>query len=219
MPRRDFAAGNPIVTNLHPQDQFASRVPSPSVQPAWIGLGANQGDAPATFHAAVAIMAQWPLVTLEAVSPLYRSEPEGNPDQPWFTNAVVAITTTCPAVTLMAALLRLERRFGRRRFGIHRHAPRPLDLDLLLYADQVVRRPGLILPHPRLHLRRFVLTPLADLAADLKHPLLGKTVDTLRQEVNDTLRLERWSPSNRPGGGTDPPRQPSPRFPQGGYSK
>lgn len=113
-----------------------------------------------------------------ALSPLYRTEPVGGPRQPDFLNAVAAGRTRLSPLDLLALLLRLEARAGRDPRG-ERNAPRPLDLDLLLYGDLQLRLPGLVLPHPRLARRRFVLAPLADLLPDRVVPGTGRTVASL----------------------------------------
>jgi 2-amino-4-hydroxy-6-hydroxymethyldihydropteridine diphosphokinase len=137
---------------------------------AWVGLGANLGDARATIEAAFDALAGLPGTRLAARSALYRSAPveAGGPD---FVNAVAALDTPLPPLALLQALHAIEAGQGRER--PYHHAPRTLDLDLLLHGKQVISTPVLTLPHPRLHLRAFVLLPLLELAPDLRHPTLG----------------------------------------------
>lgn len=136
----------------------------------FVGLGANLGDARATLAAAVAGLAALPGTTLVRRSSLYRSAPV-DAHGPDFVNAVVELQTSLPPQALLAALQALEQAHGRQR--PYRHAPRTLDLDLLLYGQRVLATDTLTLPHPRLHQRAFVLQPLLELAPALVHPLLG----------------------------------------------
>jgi len=137
---------------------------------AWVGLGANLGDPRATLAAALDALAALPGTRLAAQSSIWRSAPveARGPD---FLNAVAALDTTLDPPDLLAALQAIEARHGRER--PYHHAPRTLDLDLLLHGDNVLHTPALTLPHPRLHLRAFVLEPLAELAPGLVLPGLG----------------------------------------------
>jgi 2-amino-4-hydroxy-6-hydroxymethyldihydropteridine diphosphokinase len=139
---------------------------------AFIGLGANLGDPEAQVRRALAALAELPGTRLLAASSLYRSAPVGVIAQPDFINAVAAAETTLTARALLEALLAAERRFGRRRD--FPGAPRTLDLDLLLYGDRVIAEPGLVVPHPRMHERAFVLAPLAEIAPDVAIPGKGR---------------------------------------------
>jgi len=153
---------------------------------AYIGLGANLGDARAQVEAALAALEATPGVQRVTRSSLYRSAPvdAGGPD---YVNAAAAIDTTLEPHALLQALQAIEDRFGRER--PYRNAPRTLDLDLLLYGDLQFSDPVLTLPHPRLHLRAFVLQPLAELSPGLEIPGLG-TVSELLPAVDDQ-RVER----------------------------
>jgi 2-amino-4-hydroxy-6-hydroxymethyldihydropteridine diphosphokinase len=139
---------------------------------AYVGLGANLGDRERTLRAAVEALDAEEGIEVVAVSTLRATEPVGVGEQPLFLNGVVAVDTTLPARELLDRLLALEQRFGRVRVP-GEHAPRTLDLDLLLYGDEAIDRPGLRVPHPRLHERRFVLEPLAELAPGLLVPGRG----------------------------------------------
>lgn len=139
---------------------------------AFIGLGANLGEREAQVRRALAALADLPGTRLLAASSFYRSAPVGVGAQPDFINAVAEIQTTLAARALLEALLAAERRFGRRRE--FPGAPRTLDLDLLLYGDRVIAEPGLIVPHPRMHERAFVLAPLAEIAPDIAIPGKGQ---------------------------------------------
>ena len=139
-------------------------------QRSYIGLGGNLGDARATVQSGLDALAQLPGCTLVATSSLYRSAPveAGGPD---FINAVAALDTRLDAQALLTALQAIELAHGRQR--PFRNAPRTLDLDLLLHGEQVLDTPTLVLPHPRLHQRAFVLRPLLELAPALSAPGLG----------------------------------------------
>jgi len=137
---------------------------------AYIGIGANLGDAPATVAAAVAALGHLPDGRLLRVSSAYRTAPV-DATGPDYVNAVAALATTLSPEALLTALQGIEQAFGRQR--PYHHAPRTLDLDLLLYGDVVCATLRLTLPHPRLHLRAFVLQPLLEIAPDLTAPGLG----------------------------------------------
>ncbi|KAF1016150.1 MAG: 2-amino-4-hydroxy-6-hydroxymethyldihydropteridine pyrophosphokinase [Stenotrophomonas maltophilia] len=146
---------------------------------AWVGLGANLGDAAATVRAAIAALGGLPSTTLLQASRLYATPAWGNEAQPPFVNAVAAVRTTLPPQALLAALLALEQQFGRVRDPAVHWGPRMLDLDLLLYAEQVLDLPELKVPHPYLHERAFVLVPLAEIAPDLAIPGHGRVQDAV----------------------------------------
>ncbi len=144
---------------------------------AWIGLGANLGDAQDAVRSALAELAALPGTRLVAQSSLYRSAPV-DATGPDFINAVAGLDTALSSAELLAALHTIEQRHGRVR-GL-RNAPRTLDLDLLLHGDAVVDTPALTLPHPRAHERAFVLQPLAEVAPELVIPGRGPVVELLR---------------------------------------
>jgi 2-amino-4-hydroxy-6-hydroxymethyldihydropteridine diphosphokinase len=133
---------------------------------AFVGLGANLGDREGTIRAALAALDAEDGIEVVAVSTLRETEPVGVGPQPLFLNGAAELGTTLSARELLDRLLETERRFGRVRVA-GEHDPRTLDLDLLLYGDEEIDEPGLTIPHPRLHERRFVLEPLAELDPDL----------------------------------------------------
>jgi len=143
---------------------------------AFVGLGANLGDPRAQVRAAASDLGLLPRTRLLASSSLYRSAPVGVAAQPDFVNAVAKIETGLSARELLEELLTAEARAGRERPVPG--APRTLDLDLLLYGDAVIDEPGLVVPHPRMHERAFVLMPLAEIAPDASIPRKG-SVKTL----------------------------------------
>lgn len=151
---------------------------------AYIGIGANLGDAQSSVTAAVAALARLPGCRLQRVSSVYRSAPvdAAGPD---FYNAVLALSTTLSPEALLAALQAIEQDFGRQR--PFRHAPRTLDLDLLLHGDALRSTPQLTLPHPRLHQRAFVLQPLLEIAPDLAVPGLGALASWLPATAGQAL--------------------------------
>ena len=132
---------------------------------AFVGLGANLGDAPATLAWAVQALAVLPLTHVVAASSLYHTAPQGcEPDSPHYFNAVAQLQTQLSAPELLKALQELERQAGRQR--PYRNAPRTLDLDLLLYGEAHIASAQLTVPHPRMHQRAFVLHPLAEIAPE-----------------------------------------------------
>ena len=153
--------------------------------PAYVALGANLGDAQATVRAAFDALETLSETRVLRRSSLYRTAPVGLADQPDFINAVAAIETALAPDTLLSALLAIENRFGRVRRD--RNGPRTLDLDLLLYGDQCIDSPQLTLPHPRLHLRAFVLCPLAEIAPDLPLPGRGSVAAWLPAVANQGI--------------------------------
>jgi len=146
---------------------------------AYVGLGANLGDREGTIRAAVAALGEEEGIEVVAVSTLRDTEPVGVGEQPRYLNGVAALETTLPARRLLERLLEVEQRFGRVRVP-GEHGPRTLDLDLLLYGDEAIDEPELHVPHPRLHERRFVLEPLAELAPGLVVPGRGDMESLLR---------------------------------------
>jgi 2-amino-4-hydroxy-6-hydroxymethyldihydropteridine diphosphokinase len=147
-----------------------------------IGVGANVAGrrAPTPQRACEAAIPDLAArgVVVERRSRWYRSAPVPRSAQPWFVNGVLSVATAIgDPVSLLAVLLSIERDFGRRRSIPN--APRPLDLDLLDYRGKVLRRHSLVLPHPRLHERAFVLLPLAEVAPHWRHPLSGLPIDRL----------------------------------------
>jgi 2-amino-4-hydroxy-6-hydroxymethyldihydropteridine diphosphokinase len=144
----------------------------------FVGLGANLGDREATIRQAVERLSSEPGIEVLAVSSLRETDPVGYLDQPRFLNGAVALETELGPRELLERLFRIERELGRERGEGPRFGPRPIDLDLLLYGEEVVEEPGLSVPHPRLAERRFALEPLHELDPDLRLPD-GRRVEEL----------------------------------------
>lgn len=146
---------------------------------AFVGLGSNLGDREGTLRAAVGRLRHLPETKVLRVSTLRNTDPVGYVDQPRFLNGAVELETALSARLLLGRLLELERTFGRDRAAAPAQGPRTLDLDLLLYGQEVIDEPGLEIPHPRLHERRFVLEPLAELDPALEVPGKGSVQSLL----------------------------------------
>jgi 2-amino-4-hydroxy-6-hydroxymethyldihydropteridine diphosphokinase len=146
---------------------------------AYVGLGANLGDRRATIERAVELLDAVAGVEVLAVSSLRETDPVGLEDQPRFLNGAAAVETALSAQDLLRVLLAFERQLGRTRDG-PRFGPRAIDLDLLVYGSAELAEPGVSVPHPRLHERRFALEPLSELAPCLVVPGRGPVKDLLR---------------------------------------
>jgi 2-amino-4-hydroxy-6-hydroxymethyldihydropteridine diphosphokinase len=148
----------------------------------YVGVGSNLGDREATIRAAVDHLGRHQCIRIVALSSLIETEPVG-PPQPKYLNGAVAIETSLTAQQLLGTLLEVERRLGRVRDPSERMGPRTIDLDLLMYGDQVIEEPGLSVPHPRMHERPFVLGPLAEIAPNAVNPRTGRTVALLARHL------------------------------------
>jgi 2-amino-4-hydroxy-6-hydroxymethyldihydropteridine diphosphokinase len=169
---------------------FSGRLKSASEEGVFIGLGANLStpEHPTPKEVLIAALAMLPPIgiAVERRSRWYRSAPVPASDQPWFTNAVVLVSSALSPLELMAALHQVEDMLGRRRG--ERWAARPIDLDLIAYGSCVVDASetddALVLPHPRMHERAFVLLPLREIAPDWRHPKTGTQIDQLCGDLN-----------------------------------
>jgi len=160
----------------------------------FIGFGSNLGNRLDFCDRAVRLMGLLPHSLVTGVSSLYETEPlpDNHPGPDWFLNGVLRLETDLTPQSLLEVCREVEKSLGRDQD--HRHGPRTLDLDILLYGVRLINEPGLILPHPRLHLRRFVLEPLVELDPALLHPLLHKTVAQLLDELTDPAVVRRLDP-------------------------
>jgi 2-amino-4-hydroxy-6-hydroxymethyldihydropteridine diphosphokinase len=166
-----------------------------SVAEALVALGGNVGDARAALDKAVAAFCDGAAVRLVARSSDYRTPPWGVEDQPPFINLCLAVATSLTPRELLARALEVERAFGRDRANERRWGPRPLDIDLIAYDDVTLDEPDLILPHPRLFERAFVLVPLAEIAPDRR--IAGiRVADALARL--DTAGIKQLPPGGKP---------------------
>ena len=154
----------------------------------YLSLGSNVGDRAAHLAAGIAAL-EAAGVRVTQRSSLYATEPVDFQTQSWFLNCVVAAETDLMPRQLLRVIREIERRLGRRR--LVRRGPRTLDIDILFYGGAIVRARDLVIPHPRLPERRFVLAPLREIAPTLRHPLLGKTIAELLAELRDSSRVRR----------------------------
>lgn len=146
----------------------------------YLSLGSNLGDRAENLRTAIARLADFGNVT--AVSSFYETEPVDVPaQQPWFLNCAVKFETEKMPRQLMAAILTLEQSMGRQRR--QNKGPRTVDIDVLLFGSSIIELPSLTVPHPRMHQRRFVLEPLAEIAPDTRHPVFKRTIRELRDAL------------------------------------
>jgi len=146
---------------------------------AFIGLGSNQGDPHQLLDQALAALAEMPGSALIRCSPRYWTTPVGDVDQPDFLNAVAELDTALEPLDLLDRMQRIENALGRARDPDRRWGPRTIDLDLLLFGHAEIRHADLVVPHPRMARRAFVLKPLADLVPRLEVPGLGRVTELL----------------------------------------
>lgn len=155
---------------------------------AYLSLGSNLGDRAAQLREAIERLST--LGKVQTVSSLYETEPVEAGPQAWFLNCAVALDTERMPRQLLAGILSIEQAMGRRR--MEKKGPRNIDIDILLFGNSVVELPDLIIPHPGLHQRRFVLEPMVEIAPDQRHPALKRTMRELRDALAPGQTVRRW---------------------------
>lgn len=151
----------------------------PQVDRVYLGLGSNLGNRELNLEKALDFLSE--RMKVVKVSSIYDTEPVGNPNQPRFLNLVCEVQTGLSPLGLLIVVKAIENKLG--RMPSEPNAPRTVDIDILLYGDKVTDTPQLTIPHPRLHERAFVLVPLSEIASDIVHPVIKKTVKELSETV------------------------------------
>ena len=159
-----------------------------AVTEVFIGIGSNLGDRLAYLNSAVGLLAQE--CEIIQMSSVFETGPEGFTDQPDFLNCVVKGETGLRPRELLGVLKSIEKMMGRK--PSFRNAPRPIDLDIIFYGDEIVKEAGLEIPHPRLQERAFVLVPMVQIAPQFTHPALHKTMQQLLSELMKGQRVQKW---------------------------
>jgi len=158
----------------------------------YLGLGSNLEDRKLHLDQALDFLSE--RIKIEQKSPVYDTAPVGNTNQPRFLNMVICVSTRLPAPTLLFMVKGIEAKLGR----VPIDTPRPIDIDILFYNDQIINTPPqLVVPHPRLMERAFVLVPMADIAPDFIHPVSKKTIKQLMEEVKGREDVVPWGTEDK----------------------
>jgi 2-amino-4-hydroxy-6-hydroxymethyldihydropteridine diphosphokinase len=154
----------------------------------YLSLGSNLGDRVKNLRDAIAVLRKAG-VDVTRISSIYETEPVDYLDQPWFLNCAVEAETELPAIALLKGLRQIEADMGSNK--LVPKGPRLIDLDILLYGDEVIETPELQVPHPRMHLRRFVLKPLAEIAPNVRHPVSGLSATEMLANSPDKSTVQK----------------------------
>lgn len=172
-------------------------IPSPAMRKRiYLMLGSNQGNRAALLQQAIEALKNFLSVSDLRCSAIYETAAWGLEEQPAFLNQAVCFDADITARELLTQVRRIEEQLGRQRLEIW--GPRTLDIDILFFGDQIVELPDLVIPHPRIQERRFVLAPMVDLAPELEHPVLGKTMLELLDQCPDPLPVQIYIPATEP---------------------
>ena len=151
----------------------------------FLSLGSNLGDKLSNIQQAVSCLSMCEHIKIVKTSSFYETEPWGNKNQEWFVNAALALDTDFSCEELLEFCQNIEVQLGRVRRENEKWAQRAIDIDILMYDDKIINKPNLIVPHPLIHLRAFVLVPMLEVKSDLVHPVFNKTISELYDELQN----------------------------------
>ena len=157
----------------------------------YLSTGSNMGDRESNLKKANALIEkQIGKITLQ--SRLYETEAWGNTEQDSFLNQALEVKTTLAAAAVLKEILKIEESLGRVRKGTEKWSPRSIDIDILLYGEEIINTPDLTIPHPHLHERNFVLVPLTEIAGETLHPIIGETIEDIYFSCTDPQEVLEW---------------------------